>query len=157
MWPKFGQIRYNLAVYASLLWLSCGIDTAESANMEGKLHKSAPNWCAWGLEKSIPSEKSVTRFFIFSIIQPCLGPLNTKKWDFCQFFWIRLVFLCSRNVRMRSSLVVRASDCQCTSCNGPGFDPSIRRHSGIWGAADEAVLNIVRTKKKRKKSPQKIF
>jgi hypothetical protein len=28
-------------------------------------------------------------------------------------------------------LVVRASDCQCTSCNGPGFDPSIRRHSGI--------------------------
>ncbi len=47
-------------------------------------------------------------------------------------------------VRMRSSLVVRASDCQCTSCNGPGFDPSIRRHRGIWGAADEAVLNIVR-------------
>ncbi len=46
----------------------------------------------------------------------------------------------------RSSLVVRASDCQCTSCNGPGFDPSIRRHSGIWGAADEAVLNIVRRK-----------
>jgi hypothetical protein len=32
---------------------------------------------------------------------------------------------------MRSSLVVRASDCQCTSYNGPGFDPSIRRHSGI--------------------------
>ncbi len=44
---------------------------------------------------------------------------------------------------MRSSLVVRASDCQCTSCNGPGFDPSIRRHSGFWGAADEAVLNTV--------------
>jgi hypothetical protein len=33
--------------------------------------------------------------------------------------------------RMRSSLVVRASDCQCTSCNGPGFDPSIRQHSGF--------------------------
>ncbi len=44
--------------------------------------------------------------------------------------------------RMRSSLVVRASDCQCTSCNGPGFDPSIRRHNGIWGAADETVLKI---------------
>ncbi len=44
---------------------------------------------------------------------------------------------------MRSSLVVRASDCQCTSCNCPGFDPSIRRHSGIWEAADEAVLNTV--------------
>jgi hypothetical protein len=32
---------------------------------------------------------------------------------------------------MRSSLVVRAYDCQCTSCNGPGFGPSISRHSGI--------------------------
>ncbi len=53
-------------------------------------------------------------------------------------------------VRMRSSLMVRASDCQCTSCNCPGFDPSIRRHSGIWGAAAEAVLNIV-----RKKNPSK--
>ncbi len=51
-------------------------------------------------------------------------------------------------MRMRSSLVFRASDCQCTSCNGPGFDPSIRRHSDFWGAADEAVLNTV-----RKKSP----
>ncbi len=58
-------------------------------------------------------------------------------------------------VRMRSSLVVRASDCQFTSCNGPGFDPSIRRHSGIWGAANEAVLNIVRTK--RKNPPKNIF
>jgi hypothetical protein len=56
-------------------------------------------------------------------------------------------------MRMRSSLVVRASDCQCTSCNGPGFDPSIRRHSGIRGAADEAVLNIVLNK--REKIPQK--
>ncbi len=53
---------------------------------------------------------------------------------------------------MRSSLVFRSSGCQCTSCNGSGFDPSIRRYSGIWGAADEAVLNIV-----RKKSPPKIF
>jgi hypothetical protein len=32
-------------------------------------------------------------------------------------------------LRMRSSLVVRASDCQCTSCNGPRFDPIIRRHN----------------------------
>jgi hypothetical protein len=26
---------------------------------------------------------------------------------------------------------------------GPGLDPSILRHSGVWGAADEAVLNKV--------------
>jgi hypothetical protein len=49
------------------------------------------------------------------------------------------------SMRMRSSQVVRASDCQCTSCNSPGFDPSIRRHSGIWGAADETVLNTYST------------
>jgi hypothetical protein len=60
-----------------------------------------------------------------------------------------------QNLRMRSSLVVRASDCQCTSCNGPGFDPSIRRHSRILGAADEAVLNIER--RKNKKSPPKFL
>ena len=50
------------------------------------------------------------------------------------------------SLRMRSSLVVRASDSQCTSCNGPGFDLSIRRLSGIGGAADETVLNKVRKK-----------
>ncbi len=54
--------------------------------------------------------------------------------------------------RMRSSLVVRASDCQCTSsCNGPGFEPSIRRHRRIWGAADEAMLN------KYENNPPQIF
>jgi len=44
---------------------------------------------------------------------------------------------------MRSSLVVRASGCPCKLSNGPGFKSSIRWHSGIWGAADEAVLNTV--------------
>jgi len=39
-------------------------------------------------------------------------------------------------------------------CTVTNFDPSIRRHSGIWGAADEAVLNIERKKfKKSKKIP----
>ncbi len=56
-------------------------------------------------------------------------------------------------VWIKSSLVVRASDCQCRSRNSPGFDPSFLRHSGIWGAADEAVLNTVQ----RKKNPQKIL
>ncbi len=39
------------------------------------------------------------------------------------------------------------------SRNCPGFDTSILRHGAIWGAADEAVLNIVH--KKRKKNPKK--
>jgi hypothetical protein len=47
-------------------------------------------------------------------------------------------------LRMRFSLRVKASGCQCNSCNGPGFDPSLRRHSGIWGAADLLVMNTVR-------------
>ncbi len=38
------------------------------------------------------------------------------------------------------------SDCQCRRRNSPGFDSSILRHSGIWGAADEAVLNTVHRK-----------
>jgi hypothetical protein len=42
---------------------------------------------------------------------------------------------------MKSSLVVRASDCQCQSRNSPGFDSIILLHSGIGGAADEVVLN----------------
>ncbi len=48
--------------------------------------------------------------------------------------------------------LLRVSDCQFRSCNSPGFDPSILRHSEIWRAADEAVLNKVHLKK-YKKSP----
>jgi hypothetical protein len=70
-----------------------------------------------------------------------LGRWNVK--DIRHKFLFRMR---SSLVRMRSRLVDRAFDCQCTSCNIPGFDPSILRHSGIWGAADEAVLNIVRKK-----------
>ncbi len=44
-----------------------------------------------------------------------------------------------------------ASDCQCRSRNSPGLDPSILRHSGIWGVADEAVMK--KAHKKSKKSP----
>jgi hypothetical protein len=46
-------------------------------------------------------------------------------------------------IQLRSRTVVRASDCQCRSRNSPGFDPSILRHSGICGAAYEAVLKTV--------------
>jgi hypothetical protein len=48
--------------------------------------------------------------------------------------------------------LVRVSDCQIRSRISPGFDPSILRHSGIWRAADEAVLNKVHLKQ-TKKSP----
>ncbi len=51
---------------------------------------------------------------------------------------------------MRFRRVVRAHDSQCLSHNCPGFDASILRHSGIRGAADDAVLNIVHKKKSKK-------
>ncbi len=42
----------------------------------------------------------------------------------------------------------------CRSRNCPGFDPNILRHSVIWGAADEALLNKVqREEKKSENSP----
>jgi hypothetical protein len=66
--------------------------------------------------------------------------------------WMRssLVWMRSSLLWMRSSLGVRASDWKCRSRNSPGFDPSILQHSGIWGAADEAVLNTVHRKKSQK-------
>ncbi len=51
----------------------------------------------------------------------------------------------------------RASDCYCQSRKSPGFGPSVFRHSEIWGAADEAVLNNVHKKKKSKKYPFKLY
>ncbi len=50
---------------------------------------------------------------------------------------------------MRSSWVIRASGNQSPIRNSPGFYPSILRHSGIWGAADESVLNNVSKKKEK--------
>jgi hypothetical protein len=61
--------------------------------------------------------------------------------------WMRFRPRSSRQ-RMRSSRMVRAPDCQCQSGNTPGFNPSILRLSRIWGASDEAVLNIVHKKDK---------
>ncbi len=52
---------------------------------------------------------------------------------------------------MRSSRVVRASDCQCQSRNSPEYDARILLHSGIWEAVDEAVLKKVH--KKIQKNP----
>ncbi len=63
-------------------------------------------------------------------------------------------------VRYLSSLVVRASDCQCTSCNGPGFDPSIRRHSEGRQMKQCWILYWTKEKnppKKYKKKKIKIF
>jgi hypothetical protein len=72
----------------------------------------------------------------------------SRVWmKFCRG-WIRFsrVWMRFSQSWMRFSRVVRASDSQCRSRNCTGFDPSILRHSGIWGAADETVLNTVHKK-----------
>jgi hypothetical protein len=63
---------------------------------------------------------------------------SSRLWMRSSRVWMR-----SSQVCMRSNRVVRASACQCRSSNSPGLDPSILRHSGILGAADEGVLNNV--------------
>ncbi len=49
------------------------------------------------------------------------------------------------------------SGCLCLCRSSPRFDPSILPHSGIWGAADEAVLNNVHKKRKKSKKSSFIF
>ncbi len=67
---------------------------------------------------------------------------SSRMWMRSSQVWIRSsrVWMRSSRVWMRSSRVVRAPGCQCLSHNSPAFDPcSILQHSGIWGAAEEAV------------------
>ncbi len=91
------------------------------------------SFCCDGKAKVRISELTKTNADLKHWTEPCLK----KGWDLAEVeLW------------MRSSRMVRASGCQCRSRISPGFDPSILRHSGIWGAADpEAVLNTVHSKK----------
>ncbi len=91
--------------------------------------------------------------FSFAVYYTYVMPVS--GWDLAKL-WMKSSQVCVWDLAklwMRSSQVVRASDSQCRSRNCPGFDPSILRHSGIWGAADEIVLNIVHKKRKNPKYP----
>ncbi len=90
-----------------------GIRVADKVTVPGSNHGEAP-----------PLSKTL-------VTRGGLGPTICVVQN---FFYLWLI---------KSSRVVRASGCQCQSRNSPGFDPSILRHSGIWGAADDAVLNTV--------------
>ncbi len=81
------------------------------------------------------------------------GKVACKGWS---FVWMRFSRVWMRSSRgwTRSNRVVRASGCQCPRRKSPGFDPRILRQSGVWGAADEAVLN---EKKNPKNSPFRSF
>jgi hypothetical protein len=65
----------------------------------------------------------------------CGWDLVECGWDLAECGWDLAELVDSR--------VLRSSGCQCQSRNSPGFDPSILGHSGIWGTADDVVLNKV--------------
>ncbi len=73
------------------------------------------------------------------------------------WFWSNITWMRCSRLWMRCSRVVRASDFQCRSRNSPGFDPSILRHSEIWGATDEAVLNTVHRIESSKNPPVRYY
>jgi hypothetical protein len=60
---------------------------------------------------------------------------QNRKWQNAKSLWLKVL----------SSEMEQAK-------SGPGYDPSRRQHSGIWGAAHKAVLNKVQ-KKMQKISP----
>jgi hypothetical protein len=113
-----------------------------------------------------PSPNTFFSVYLYNILHPdrpifmtlyntyCGWDLADCGWDLAELWmiscrvWMRSIRLWMRSSRvwMRPSRGVRASDCRCRSCKSPGFDPNILRHSGIWGAAEEAVLNKVHTK-----------
>ncbi len=96
---------------------------------------------------SLVLEKIICKVSVCSMKCESIRSSRVCRWNLAES-WMR-----SSRVWMRSGWVVRASDFQCQSRNSPGFDPSILRHSGISGAADEAVLNTVHRKNKIKKIP----
>ncbi len=54
----------------------------------------------------------------------------------------------SAGKRSKSSMYIISQNTENTrGRNSPGFYPRILRHSGIWGAADEAVLYNVHKRK----------
>ncbi len=96
-------------------------------------------------------------FFLLSSSSASSFTYSSPSYSSSSFFFLVLFFPSSFfplrpyfRPSMRSSQVLRASGCQCQSRNSPEFDPSIIRDNGIWGAAEESVLNKIH---KNKNSP----
>jgi hypothetical protein len=63
---------------------------------------------------------------VLSLDNKLIVKLSESEWKLQQLsMWMRM--RSSRVAWMRSSHVVRASDCQCRNCTGPGFESSILR------------------------------
>ncbi len=131
LWMRSSRVVDEIWPTVDEVWPSCGWDMAD---------------CGWGLAELwmrygrlwMRSGRVVDEIWptVDELWPSCGWDLADCGWDLAEFW-------------MRSGRVVRASDSQCRSRNCPGFDPSILRHSGIWGAADESALNIVHKKEKK--------
>jgi hypothetical protein len=110
-----GWVGWDLAECGWTLQTECGWDIAE---------------CGWGLQAECGWD-----------LAECGWDLQAEcGWDLAEWMRFSRVSMRFSRVWMRSSRMVSVSDSQCRSRNCPGFDPSILQHSGIWGAADVAVL-----------------
>ncbi len=102
--------------------------------------------------------------FVDEIYSSCGWDLAEYGWDLVEFGWdlakcgwdLAELWMRSSRVWMRSSRVVRAFDSQRRSRNCRGFDPSILRHSGIWGRQiKQRWISYIQYKEKIKKIPFK--
>jgi hypothetical protein len=57
-------------------------------------------------------------------------------------------FRLNRFYRRASIRKARVSDCHCKRCNSLGFNPSVFRHSGIWGAELQYQIEYFKNPKK---------
>ena len=118
-----------------------GVGTAYLVTEQPFLTSGLPSLILYFLQFVQP-----VRPILMSLFNPTLSVDAGLKPGLLRCTHWRLVLITSRLHFIRSSRVVRESDSQCRSRNCPGFDLSVLRHSGIWGAADEAVMNKVHAK-----------
>ncbi len=104
-------------------------------------------WCNSSAE--IPATRQRQPVQLCTVLR--MHPLARMRFVLSQIS--KSVCMRSSQVWLRSIQLFRASSCQYQSSNSPGLDPSILRHSGILGTADEAVLSNVHWKKNQKKPP----
>ncbi len=98
-------------------------------------------WCVYGNRDSVTRTRD--QLDLFTLVKRDSIELELVT---CLHWWVIKLMRCSLVDEWLEHLTAIAE-----VPNSPGFDPSILRHSGIWGAADEAVLNTVY--KKNPKNP----
>ncbi len=147
VWWNVFHIRTSSYLWGNIEKIVSVVLQSDCLQKQTKISTYKGQWCVWSLDFYSLSMGDGCAFLALKggrgaawlIINSCDVKISlfSSQWSWL-IFWMRWW--------MKSSRVVRASDSQCRSRNCSGFDPSILRHSGIRGAVDEAVLNIVHKK-----------